>query len=403
MIMIKISSVVCLFGAMCLAPSLAQASPWTLPQHELVFSTGYTYASADQEYLQNGKNQNFPINGEFLSSTLGVGIRYGLTDKLEVELQGAFKHLSYDADPVILGLNGDPPTLQDARNRIIDFDTERAGAADMNLAFRYNLYRGAIMVTPEFNLKVPLGYDKPSGTFRNLVAWRDGDDDILVLEDDVTLGDGQVDARIGLLLGTYIPTSKTFARGGAGFIYRFGAPGHQIMADFKVGQFLSPKFIVFGGVRYAKTVTEGDIIGTTWQDSNPTQDANTYVFDENVEPAALRLDSDYTSIEAGAIIKLNGAEMQLNVEKIVDGSNIADLTSFGIGITVPMPDITAPEESEVPEATEEIEVPVEEEPPTPEVAPIPEPAPTPEPSPAPPEPSVPEPAPIVPFTPEATP
>lgn len=403
--MIKLSPVVCALGLMCLVPSLAYASPWTLPQHELVLSTGYTYASADREYLQNGKNQDFSINGEFLSSTLGIGARYGLTDKLEVELQGSFKHLSYDVDPVILDIK-DITNRQEARDQVTDFDTERAGASDMNLGFRYNLYRGVVMVTPEFNLKVPLGYDKPRGTFRNVGEWLSGEDDVLVVEDDVTLGDGQVDARLGLLLGTFIPASKTFARGGAGFVFRFGDPGHQIMADIKVGQFLSPKLIVFGGVRYIKTVTEGEIIGDTFVDTNPTQDARDFAF-ASVEIQKLRLDRDYTSVEFGAIIRLDGAEMQLNVEKIVDGANVADLTSFGIGITVPMPDITAPEEPDVPEATEEIEdtedaedaieVPVEEDL---------EPVPAPKPAPAPPKltlPPVPEPAPVVPIDPVPTP
>lgn len=382
--MMKLSFAVCLAALICLMPFVANASPWTLPQHELVLSTGYTYSFADREYLQTGKNQAFSINGEFLSSTLGISARYGLTDNLEVELQGAFKHLSYDADPVILDVKGDPQSLQDARNQVIDFDTERAGASDMNLAFRYNLYRGAVMVTPEFNLKVPLGYDKPRGTFRNVEEWLSGEDDVLITEDDVTLGDGQVDARLGLLIGTYIPASKTFARGGAGFVYRFGDPGHQVMTDLKVGQFLSPKFIVFGGVRFVKTVTEGEEIGSTFVDTNPTQDARDFGF-SSVEIKELRLDRDYTSIEAGAIIKLTGAEMQLSFEKIVDGANVADLTSFGIGLTVPMPDLTAPEEPEVPEATQDVEV-IEEEPVVeePEIeVPEPEPAPAPPPAPAP--------------------
>lgn len=335
--------------------STAYASPWTLPQHELVLSTGYRFSAASEEYLQDGQRQQFSVGGRFRSSALEVALRYGLTDKLELELSSSFKQVSYESDPVILDLVPEMLTREQARDNIIDFDTERFGASDLYLNLRYNLIRSVLMVTPEFSLKVPMGYDKPKGTFANVEEYLAGEDPSLIVEDDVSLGDGQVDARVGLLLGSFIPATKTFFRGGFSFLYRFGAPGNQIAADFKVGQFLAPKLIIFGGVRYFKTVTEGDVIGTTFVDTNPTQPARRFVFSGNVETRDLRLDRDYTMLELGTIISLGRAELQVSYEQILTGRNISKIHAFGTGVIVAIPDATAPDapEQETAPATEE--------------------------------------------------
>ncbi|MEC9397339.1 MAG: hypothetical protein VX475_06965, partial [Myxococcota bacterium] len=83
-------------------PSLASASPWTLPQHELVVSSDFTFSRATHEYLGDGTRQSYALSGRFSSSTLTLSTRYGLTDRLELELRPSFKHVAYDAESVIL-------------------------------------------------------------------------------------------------------------------------------------------------------------------------------------------------------------------------------------------------------------------------------------------------------------
>ena len=324
-------------------PSLALASPWTLPQHELVISTDLSFSSADQEYLYEGSTlQDYPLRGHFRSTNLALSFRYGFTDAFEMEARPNFKQLSYDADPVILGLgplaSNETFTLPDARKGVIDFDASKFGAADMNLAARYNLYRGVVVVTPEVGAKIPLGYRAPEATFSEL----NPAESQFTVSDDATLGDGQVDVHAGLLLGTYIPLTRSFVRADGGFIHRFGAPGDQVYANAKVGQYALENLIFFAGVRWVETVIKGDAIGKTFVDTNPTQSALNYSF-ESVVVRDLFLDRDSSVVELGALIDLGKVEMQIGFEEVVAGRNFANLTSVNIGITTSFPDATRPE------------------------------------------------------------
>lgn len=328
-------------GALTLSQP-AYASPWTLPQHEVVLSTSMSFSTASEEYLNDGTRQIFPLNGQFRSTSLNLGLRYGITNNLELEVQSSFKQLSYEADSVILDLVPEDLTRDQARNAIIDFDSSRMGAGDLQAALRYNLWRGLVMVTPELSLKVPLGYDKPTGTFTNIDRYLSGQDDSPIVADDATLGDGQVDVQASLLLGTFFPWTRTFLRGDAGFRYRFDSPGNQFVTNVKAGQFLSNRVVAFVGLRYAKTVTDGDVIGTSFVDTNPSQSADDYVFAGNVEQRDLTLDRDFTMLEAGVIFPLDKIELQLGYEQLLTGQNVSKLHSFLFGIIVNWPDATRP-------------------------------------------------------------
>ena len=339
--------------------STAAASPWTLPQHEVVLTTSYSYSSADEEFLNDGVQQVFPLRGVFRSSSLNLGLRYGVTDTLEVEAQTSFKQVAYQADPVILDLFPEDLTRQQARDAIFDFSSSQFGAGDMFLTARYNLVRRFILVTPELSLKVPLGYDKPRGTFSNIERVLAGQDPTADIVDDATLGDGQVDLHAALLLGTFLPWTRTFIRAEGGYRRRFDSPGDQAFANVKAGQFLSDRLVVFAGVRYAKTVTEGEVIGQSFVDTNPTQPAREYVFGGNVEARDLTLDRDFTILEVGAILPLDKIELQISYEQIVTGVNITKLQTFNLGVIATWPEATKPASS--PSAPPEQEEIIEEE------------------------------------------
>lgn len=353
-------------------PSLVFASPWTLPQHEVVLSTSFSFSGASEEYLNDGVRQVFPLNGHLNTSALNLGLRYGLTNNLELEVQAAFKQISYESDPVILDLVPENLTRDQARNAVIDFDSSRAGAADMQAALRYNLYRGAVLVTPELGIKLPLGYQAPQGTFSNIDRYLSGEDRAPIVADDVTLGDGQVDVQAAMLLGTFIPWTRTFARADFGARYRFGAPGNQAFINAKAGQYISDMVVVFAGLRYTKTITDGESIGTSFVDTNPTQPASDYTFEGNVEARPLTLDRDFTVLEIGAIFPLNKVELQVGYEQILTGKNITKIHSALVGMIVNWPDATRQDSPQVAPSQEEtiieeevIIVPAEEAAPSP--------------------------------------
>lgn len=332
---------------LCSSP-LASASPWTLPQHDLSISTELGFASSRYEYLSDGRYLRYPLDGRFTSSTLALGFRYGFTDNFEMSVKPTFKLVSYEADSLVAsGGPYDPNselTLDEARARTLDFDETRLGAGDMDIAARYNLHRGYIMVTPEVSAKIPLGYQPPRETFVDTATLERGD--------DVTLGDGQIDITGALLLGAYIPWTKTFIRADAGYRHRFGSPGDQFVASAKAGQFLSENVIIFAGTRFVETVTDGDVIGLTFNDPLE-QDAET--FDNTLtEQNPLTLDRSFVSVEAGAIVKLSKVELQLSFEEVVDGANYSDLRSVNFGVVTNFPGATR-QKQENPENNEVIE------------------------------------------------
>lgn len=329
-----------LLAGSVLLPTTAAASPWTLPADRLTLTVDMSFATADREFLPRklssanaafeGKRQRFPLGGEFSSASLRVQTRYGFTDRLEFELSAEIKQISYESDSVYLGLVDDPNsvTVEDARKGIIDFDSTGTGLADLHLAARYNLLRRtSALLTIEGDLKLPGGYDDPSGTFSNL----DPANGVFEVGDDVALGDGQIDARLSLLFGTYIPPTRTFARAGLGYNHRMGTPGDQLIFDAKVGQFLSPKIVIFVGGRGAYTLFDGDPIGQTFIDTQPAQDADTYSFG-NVIVEDLRLDRDFVAAEGGIILSLGGIEFQIAHSRVVWGANIAALATTSVSL-----------------------------------------------------------------------
>ena len=411
--MMKRGSLACLVACVCATlPGVADASPWTLPQHELVLATDFGFAASEGEFLNAGERQLYPLRGEFEQSSLGLDVRYGFTDQFEMEARVTFKQVSFNIDPVLLEISpfvetdggapvvvdgqtqvNDGATLEQIRASVIDFGSTQMGAADLEVAARYNLYKGWILVTPQVAAKIPLGYEGPRATFDQL----DIGSPTIEVGDDVTLGDGQVDLSASLLLGSYIPQSKTFLRADVGFNKRFGAPGDQVIANAKVGQFLLDRFVVFGGVRYAQTIIAGSSIGDTFVDKNPTQSAANYRFTGNVEIRPLFLDRDFVTVEAGAIVNLDRVELQVVYTDVIDGRNYADLSGVNVAMVTAIPDATRQAGDEELEPTEEVEVveevilvpeeEVEEEPTSPpaleEPSPEPETAPEPEPEPEP--------------------
>ena len=336
-----------------LSPSLASASPWTLPQHELVVSSDFTFSTADSEYLDDGTLQSYSLDGRFLSSTLTLSTRYGLTDKLELELRPSFKHVAYEADSVILDcvpglLDCDGMyDLEEARSNIVEFDSTSTGPADLDGSLRYNFYRGHLVLTTEVGVKIPMAYRKPAGTF----------DDVSTLSvgDDVTLGDGQIDVRAGLLVGGFIPITRSFLRADAFYNHRFAEPGDQVIASAKVGQFFTDHVIAFTGVRWAKTVTQGESLGTTFVDTDPDNNpAESFEF-AKVEQRDLFLDRDFTTVEIGVILKMDRFEFQLRLEEVLDGRNYGDLSSVSVGFVASLPDATRQQKEEPEQGGEVIE------------------------------------------------
>jgi len=313
----------------------ASASPWTLPKDDLALMLSYDFGYAQREFLPDSTYQHFPLNGQFQSNDLRLDSRYGFTDRFEGEVELTLKSVNYAADPVVLGLpkGQDTVDLAGARASVTDFSQTAIGAGDAYFAGRYNFYRKLIAFTEETRVKLPTGYDEPQQTF---------DPESGTVDDDVALGDGQTDIEESLLLGGFIPFTRSFFRLDAGFRFRMGDPGHQAIGAFKVGQFIGKHFIAFAGVRGALTVTQGNVIGKTFVATVDNLQPEDVAPGDNTKAIDLRLDKDFAAAEGGAIFTpFEGVEIQAAYSYIFWGANIPAIHTLTIGTALRLEDITA--------------------------------------------------------------
>lgn len=385
----SVSSAVCVLAALCVFTGDASASPWTVPRDELVLSLSYDFQSASSEYTPTGVLQSFPLQGEFASSSVSLGGRYGFTDKFEGFFNLSFKQASYSSDPFLANL-ADDPNVEDTRDALLNFSDTAVGAGDLILGGRYNLYRKNLVMALEVKGKFPTNYDDPTGM-------------------NVTLGDGQMDLQPSYLLGVFIPQTYSFVRADVGYNARLGGPGHQAVGAFKLGQFIGQSVILFAGVDAAYTLFEGAAVEgeSNYVATSPEKSTREFGPDD-FEIVPLRLDRDFARVDAGLIFRVRTLEFQVSYNRLVYGRNIPLLSGLNVSSVVALPDVTAPVEEEAAEPSEEgeedeviIEEIVEEpegevieeivdeveEPaviePEPTAAPDPAPAPEPEPEPAP--------------------
>ncbi|MEM6954423.1 MAG: hypothetical protein AAF645_02010 [Myxococcota bacterium] len=330
-------------GLLC-ASSVAEASPWTLRQGELAFVAAYDYQFARREFLDdNTSSQNFPLRGRFSASSITFGLRAGFTDRLEFEVRLPFRLVSYTSDPVILLLD---PTSEPAgdffQENVIDLSRTRRGLGDVTLMGRYNLIRWPVALALEGVLKTPTGYEGPEGTFgENPESAQDFETNAgrfarpENVSDDVVLGDGQVDIALNMLFGVSFPT-RTFIRADIGYNLRVGA-GDQVQGAFKVGQAIGQRLLFFAEMRFAHTVTQGELIGVSVAAVDPNLPAADYDGLTNLNLREVRLERDFVNVGAGGIVRLSDAtELNLAYSRTIFGRNTAAINAFfaGVGVRV---------------------------------------------------------------------
>lgn len=311
----------------------AVASPWTLPQDELTLTMDQHFQHADYEYLPDGTRQSFPLDGTFRAQTLRLGARYGFSDRFEGAMSLNVSNVVYRADPVILEDFDYAPSAGEATEEILDFNSSQFGASDIFFSGRYNLIGGEVMLTTATTAKIPTGYDPPRGTVFTDEQGRER------IGGQATLGDGQADIMQSLLFGTVLHPTHTFVRAEAGLNYRFGAPGHQVIGDLRIGQFIGDSIVLIAGAKGTVTPLSGDVIGETLIAEDPYLSAAEFTSD-NIRAEDLRLDRDAIDVVAGMLWSLGDVEMTANYYYTPWGRNTAAVHSFTVGTIVAVPDIT---------------------------------------------------------------
>ena len=324
----------------------AAASPWTLPEGRGVLWTGFSYQTANQEFLDSGGAQVFPLDGGYDATSFMLGGRIGITDRFEIEAMVPFSVVSYQADPVILlaapdTVTGTQDTLDFFQENVIELGRTRAGVGDIRLAGRYRLLRGQFVATVELGAKIPAGYDGPAGTFGEQPQTEEeflADVGRFVrpgnVEDDVTLGDGQVDLQASLLLG-YALRAGTFFRVNAGYRLRLAGAADQVIGLVRIGQSIGRRVLVYAGGRIAYSIQDGRRIGISVAAIDPTLPAEQYGGLDNLLLRELELKRNALDIGGGLILRLT-EELEFNAgyDYTVWGRNTAAIHSASMSLAL---------------------------------------------------------------------
>jgi hypothetical protein len=316
----------------------ATASPWAIPEGKLVLGSRVQYQFANDEFLDARSEQTFPLNGFFQSTILELQGRLGLARGVDVELELPLKTVSYSSDPVILQPTGEAEADVFQEN-VIDLSQERTGFADLKLGFRYQFLFQPFAMSFQTILEVPLGYDGPAGTFGERPRT---DEEFLEnvgrfvrpenVQDDVTLGDGQMNIRLRLHAGHVTPFGL-FVRGMGGYVIRLDRAGDEMEAELRLGQAFARRWLLYFGGFLSMAVEKGRVIGISVAAQDPTLPAADYGGTFNLLLRELRLERDLASIGGGLIYRLSPkAEINLNYERIVWGRNVSAVHALGLTV-----------------------------------------------------------------------
>jgi hypothetical protein len=306
----------------------AAATAWILPKGKLVLGLSGDISFASSEFLPDGEHRDFPLRGRFEAYSLQFSARYGLPYNFELSVQTAIKGVHFQADPVILYAGTPPSTLDGYRSSVFDFSERRVGLADIYIAVGHQHVKSPLRVSSFLELKLPTGYDKPQSTFTNDTPLPQNQ------TDDVALGDAQLDLTYRVHLGYVLKPTLTIFELAAGYRVRLNGPGHQLLGRFKIGQLITRYVVLLGGVDTALTLFSGDVIGRSFVAKDPSQPADQFSFDNNVEQRLLRLDRTYVTIFGGLIARVGGREWVVRVSRVLWGKNYAELTSVTFGVLV---------------------------------------------------------------------
>jgi hypothetical protein len=322
-------------------PPLAYASPWAMPKGRLAWTSVLEFQWAGQEFLDRRVPSEFPLNGFYSATRFEVGARYGLGGGFDVELSIPVQIVSFQSDPVILLIEDGPPetALDRAQESALDFSQTRAGVADIRALVRKQWVNSPVALATTLEVKIPAGYRGPAGTFGSeprtedeLVAVAAEAIDQSNVEDDVALGDGQVDivpmAHIG-----WASRSGWFTRGAAGYAWRLGEAGDEFRSEARVGKLFGRRVLLFAGAQLRYAVGRGKLIGVSVAAIDPSLPATEFGGLFNLDFRNLRLERDALRVDGGLIYRFGKTlELNANYARTVWGRNTTAVNSLAFAL-----------------------------------------------------------------------
>ena len=227
------------------------------------------------------------------------------------------------------------------QENIINFNQSTMGLGDLHIAPRFQLSTYPIASSLELGFTAPTGYAPPAGTFGS----RPTSVDQFVeeagslarpenIQDDVTLGDGVFAFTPTLHLG-YGSSIGFFVRWSEGIRVRNQDAGNLLISEFKLGQFIRPWLLVYGGVYHEYTMTKGRPIGVSVAAIDASLEASQYQGLNNLKPILVTLDRDQLVLPAGALFKVSqNVDLTCSYSIVMWGRNVAKSHVMSVGINI---------------------------------------------------------------------
>jgi hypothetical protein len=296
---------------LCLLPlkqsQQVDASPWVLPKERLVVSATTGFSRAQHEFINDkeGTRQRFPLEGDLRVYSLRLGSRYGLKDKLELEVTATFQALTYSAESFIKD------------DKLIGLNTSEMGLGDIELKLTRQLISGQWPLSFQGGIKLPTGYSIPQ-------------------PNRLALGSGQADL-IGVLQFGHLFSNGTLLGVEGGGVLRLKGPGHQLKYSVKVAQRLVGHTFIFVAQSGLHSMTDGENTGLFNRVSKtPLLEADLF----NIEDTYLlpfSLTQDLHQLELGFFLGTQ-SKVEYSAALIIPwaGRNVTQVISFFWGINHPL-------------------------------------------------------------------
>jgi hypothetical protein len=203
----------------------ARAQAWLPPKGEASFSLGYGNVFVNRHYLGGATNPGDSVEsdyGHIRSQSVGIGLTYGVTDRLMVAVGLPYIVTKYYGTP---GQNFFPHTIP------IDDGSYHGTFQDYRVAFSYQAFNGPVAVAPFVAVVIP---SHSYTTFAHAAAGRGLHEYLL----GTSFG-GRLDP---LLPGSYAEAAYSYA-----FVERVLNIHHDRSdVSFELGYFLTPSLALRG-------------------------------------------------------------------------------------------------------------------------------------------------------------
>lgn len=183
----------CLIGLCLLQSKNIFAGAWTSGKGHMYNKFAINYFASSRQYDDDGDSHKIPFNGRFHDINLNWYEEYGVRDDMNLITSVYYKWLTDE-------------------NRYIE--TKSNGISDMDIGLKYNLVKAPVVVSVQGLFKVEGPYD---------------------MEDMPSLGNGQNDFELKLLLGKSLEKLPIYFGLEAGYRWRFEDPSDEWRIMLEVG------------------------------------------------------------------------------------------------------------------------------------------------------------------------